>query len=177
MLSLSFKLCRLRCCGVGIVWDRSWVIRRNHPLMLPIDVKIWLLVPWSFFGVFFLLRVTSSLRLIFGSLSSREVVVREALVKRVVMSVFYCWYAWLIRRHTSVVLGINMSVVVVFVVLVVVYKSRVRTSRLLSMVWGVMRGWCTVGLSCAALNVLNINACWCEALVVTPIAKSLYPTG
>ena len=61
-----------------------------------------------------------------------EIAPRETLIKRVVRLVFFCWYARLRRRHTSIFLGMIMFVVFGLLVLAVVYRSRVRASRLLS---------------------------------------------
>ena len=61
-----------------------------------------------------------------------EIAPRETLIKRVVILVFCCWYARLRRRRASIFLGTIMFVVLGLLVLAVVYRSRVRASRLLS---------------------------------------------
>ena len=61
-----------------------------------------------------------------------EIAPRETLIKRVVILVFCCWYARLRRWRASIFLGMIMFVVFGLLVLAVVYRSRVRASRLLS---------------------------------------------
>ena len=105
------------------------------------------------------------------------VFVRLALVNSVVRPVFHYLHAWLRRRRASAVRGIMTSVAVGFAVCVDSYSVRVSVASCCRVCCGLASVSCTIGLSCALMRAVNMEALRVKSLVVTPVVDGSYQSG